>query len=484
MNSPILASEPLTRPIKDADWRALLSAIRKNNVVPMVGTDLMRIQVEGRPMTYDHFLAEELAKRHQITDADFATLGTSLSEAALNDVVSICVKREGDRSRFELHDDVWQIVNDSNVAPPKALMQLAQITDIDLFVTSTCDPLLESALRAVGPVETRVYRRNEKEKEKEDLPKEARIRRGGRFLYYLMGKAEPGTMEFAICDEDLLRFMRKLHDSKYRPKKLFDALRESDLLLLGVNFGDWLARFFLWLAKDRDNLNSEEARNLREYLADHKSGQDRSLVLFLRHFSQSTIVSPEDPENFVDELYRRWSGQVAVRPSPGDTNEPRVGHAMTKGAIFISYSRNDLAAAKCFFVEISRAGLPAWYDAGLKGGDEFDPKLDYNIENCSVFIPIISAGSLAREQGYFRKEWKKAVERDERFFGSSKSSIIPVIIDGDDDILKAPQTYLGMPKHFRDLHMYHCPMGRPSPELMSSLRTHLEGSSPKISSDE
>ena len=132
-------NEALAKQMKESDWRALIRAIRNNNLVPMVGTDLMRVEVGGRSVTYDHFIAEELAKKHEVTDADLAPLGTSLSESALNDVVSVCVRREGDRCRFELHDDVWQIIHDSAIAPPKTLMQLAEITDIDLLIILITD---------------------------------------------------------------------------------------------------------------------------------------------------------------------------------------------------------------------------------------------------------------------------------------------------------------------------------------------------------
>jgi hypothetical protein len=464
--------------MKESDWRGLISAVRSGNLVPMVGTDLMRVEVEGRSVNYDHVIAEELAKGHGITDAELVALGTSVSEAALNDVVSVCIKRDGDRSRWDLHNehnDVWQIIHDSPVRPPRALIQLAEITDIDLFVTSTCDSLFESALRSVGNVEALVYRRNAEKKE--DLPKDARTRKGHRCLYYLLGKAELGTMDFAICDEDLLRFVLKLHDTKYRPRRPFDALRESNLLLLGVNFGDWLARFFLWLAKDRENLNTEEARNLREYLADQKAGQDRPLVLFLQHYSQSTIILGSQPEDFVNELHRRWSEQFKHPPTPPDAGDPRPPAAMPKGAVFLSYSRGDADAVRTLFAELTRTGVSAWYDAALRPGDEFDPKLDYNIENCSLFLPLVSTGNLAREKGYFRKEWQQAVERDKKFFGSDKGSIVPIVIDEDDSIVKQPQTYLGMPRRFRELQMYHCPHGKPSPDLIACLRAHLEGAS-------
>ncbi|HEY6348283.1 MAG TPA: toll/interleukin-1 receptor domain-containing protein [Candidatus Angelobacter sp.] len=469
MNTPSSTSEALALQMRESDWRALIGAVRNGNLIPMVGTGLMRVKVGDRYVTYDHLIAQELATRHEVTDTDLAPLGTSISDAALNDVVSVVVRREGDRCLWDLHDDVWQIIHDSSIEPPRALVQLAEISDLDLFVTSSCDSLFETALRSAGNVEARVYRRIDREKE--DLPKDARTKKGYRQLYYLLGKAEPGTMDFAICDEDLLRFVLKLQDTKYRPRRLFDALRESNLLLLGVNFGDWLARFFLWLARDRENLNSDEARNLREYLADPKAGHDRPLVLFLRHFSQSTIVLGSQPEDFVDELHRRWSEQVGRSHPHLEMADSRPPSIMPAGAVFISYSRSDAPAAKIFFAELTRMGISAWYDAALKAGDQFDPKLEYNIENCSLFLPLLSTGSLAREQGYFRKEWKTAVERDERFFGSTKGFIVPIVIDEDDRILRQPQTYQGMPKRFREMQMYHCPLGKPSSDLIAALRS-------------
>ena len=135
-------------------------------------------------------------------------------------------------------------------------------------------------------------------------------------------------------------------------------------------------------------------------------------------------------------------------PTPPDAGDPRPPAAMPKGAVFLSYSRGDADAVRTLFAELTRTGVSAWYDAALRPGDEFDPKLDYNIENCSLFLPLVSTGNLAREKGYFRKEWQQAVKRDKKFFGSDKGSIVPIVIDEDDSIVKQPQTYLGMPRRF------------------------------------
>ncbi|HTX41976.1 MAG TPA: toll/interleukin-1 receptor domain-containing protein [Acidobacteriaceae bacterium] len=454
--------------MKESDWRALLTALRNGNLVPMLGTDFIRVQDNGRSTTYDNLIARELAKRHDIEDADLTRISVSLEDATLNDVVAACVRKEGDNCRFDLHYDVWQIIQEMPVEAASALAQLAEISDISLFVTSTCDPLFETILGKAGQVDARVYRC--KDKAMEDLPKEARTRKGTRSLYYLLGKAEPGTMDFSICDEELLRFIRRLHDSTYRPRRLFDALRESNLLLLGVSFSDWLARFFLWLARDRDNLSADEARYLREYLADQKAGKDQPFVMFLQNFSHSTIMAADQPGEFVAELHRRWLEQSKAPQTSARGAEPAPPSAMPRGAVFLSYSRSDAPAVKTLYAELTRAGIPAWYDAALQAGDEFDTKLDYNIQNCSLFLPLISTGSLGREQGYFRREWKKAVERDERFYGTSKGGIVPIVIDEDNSIMRSPESCEGMPRRFRELQMYHCPLGRPTPDLISSLR--------------
>ena len=81
------------------------------------------------------------------------------------------------------------ILRDANFAPPLALRQLAQITDFDLFVTTTFDPLLEQAIndeRFGGAQSTEViaYAPNRVA----DLPTE-RDRLQRPVVYHLLGRA-------------------------------------------------------------------------------------------------------------------------------------------------------------------------------------------------------------------------------------------------------------------------------------------------------
>jgi TIR domain/SIR2-like domain len=456
--------------MEEEDWELLIAQIQEGGVIPVVGPDLIKVSLGDKSVTYERYIAQQLAQRPEygLTDADFAPLGVTLEQATLNDVISVCVKKRPANWPIDIHVQVSRIVNSAQIPVPPALIQLAQITDFDLYVTATFDPMLEFALSRNGsPPATRTYQGSQ-DNDVEDLQKTQD--EGRRFLYYLFGKATKGNFDFAVCDVEILRLLIKLHDANYRPKRLFDALRERHLLLLGVNFSDWLARFFLWLAKARANENVPN-RALREYLADQHAGQDRPLVLFLEHFSDTTRVYGVDPERFVAELYRRWSAGPATSPT---LQASKPSAEMPKHAAFLSYSRTDQAAVQNLYTQLQTLGIPAWYDAGLGAGDLWQDKIRTYIDNCLVFIPIVSLEALRREKAEFRAEWAQAVALDNEWFGTDRTGIVPIVVDEDDDILKAPKTLRGLPDAFTRAQMYHCPRGKAGQDLIDRLRGLLQ----------
>ena len=87
--------------------------------------------------------------------------------------------------------------------------------------------------------------------------------------------------------------------------------------------------------------------------------QDRSLVVFLQQFSNSTVVVGDEPEDFVSELYRRWSIEgsgVGLTVSEGSS--PKPPEEMQKGAISLSYSRTDRVAAETLYTKLQTPGCP------------------------------------------------------------------------------------------------------------------------------
>ncbi len=69
-----------------------------------------------------------------------------------------------------------------------------------------------------------------------------------------------------------------------------------------------------------------------------------------------------------------------------------------------------------------------WFDQSeLRGGDAWDASIRKQIKECALFVPIISANTNARPEGYFRLEWKLAVDRS-HLMADNHTFFFPVIL--------------------------------------------------------
>jgi tetratricopeptide (TPR) repeat protein len=137
------------------------------------------------------------------------------------------------------------------------------------------------------------------------------------------------------------------------------------------------------------------------------------------------------------------------------------GSSAPKGAVFLSYASQDAEAAKRIADALRGAGVEVWFDAdgGLETGDEWDAKIRRQIKECVLFIPVVSANTEAREEGYFRIEWDLAAERA-RGIASGVAFILPVVIDGTKE-----QEAL-VPDRFRMVQWTKLPGGVMPPEVL------------------
>jgi TolB-like protein len=102
-------------------------------------------------------------------------------------------------------------------------------------------------------------------------------------------------------------------------------------------------------------------------------------------------------------------------------------------AVFLSYASQDSDAAHRLCESLQSSGIEVWFDQSeLRGGDEWDQSIRRQIKACALFIPIVSANSQARREGYFRLEWKLA---DDRTHLKAKGTpfILPVCLDDTKD---------------------------------------------------
>ncbi len=100
-----------------------------------------------------------------------------------------------------------------------------------------------------------------------------------------------------------------------------------------------------------------------------------------------------------------------------------------KSAVFLSYAREDIDAARQIAEALQAAGIEAWFDREeLRGGDVWDQKIRRQIRECALFVPIISDNTQARLEGYFRLEWNLAALRTHAM-AEEKAFLLPVVID-------------------------------------------------------
>ena len=103
---------------------------------------------------------------------------------------------------------------------------------------------------------------------------------------------------------------------------------------------------------------------------------------------------------------------------------------MTSQAIFLSYASQDANAARRICDALRTAGLEVWFDQSeLRGGDTWDQSIRKQIKECALFVPLISANTQARPEGYFRLEWRLADQRT-HLMAKGIPFIVPVTIDG------------------------------------------------------
>jgi hypothetical protein len=448
---------------QDFFWDDLLEYIEERRVIPIVGAELLNVpDGAGGEIPLQRLLAQRLAERLRVP-ADDCT-----GDDALHQVVCRYLQRGGRRE--EIYPRLRNLLKELAPAVPEPLRQLARIRHFDLFVTTTFDSLLAQALdeeRFGGAPKTTsfAYAPNRAA----DLPADAR-RANTPAVFHLLGRMS-ASPDYVITEEDTLEFFTAMQTESKRPNVLFDELKASHLLLIGNTFPDWLTRFFIRIAKSgRLSLQREEL----EIIADRRVRTEPGLVLFLQNFSYRTqIFESGGAIDFVRELSARYAERHPAPAAPGHRDVIPVrgsvdagsGSAaeMKPGSVFLSYASQDAEPVKKIRDALEAAGIDVWFDQRrLEGGDDFDQQIKRNIRACSLFVPVISATTQSRHEGYFRLEWNLAVERA-KLIAETVPFILPVALDSvrENDAL--------VPERFLQVQWTRLPGGTATPEFVERM---------------
>jgi TolB-like protein/Tfp pilus assembly protein PilF len=144
----------------------------------------------------------------------------------------------------------------------------------------------------------------------------------------------------------------------------------------------------------------------------------------------------------------------------------------TGKAVFLSYASQDAEAAKRICDALRQAGVEVWFDQSeLVGGDAWDQKIRRQIKDCALLIPIISAATQARTEGYFRLEWRLADQRT-HLMAKGRPFLLPVVIDETRD------SEAHVPDSFTEVQWTRLPGGGTTPAFVARVKKLLSGGEP------
>lgn len=238
-------------------------------------------------------------------------------------------------------------------------------------------------------------------------------------LYYVFGKADPLEPEqkFVLDDNDTINCISRWLGNEV-PAQLISYIDSKKMLVLGCNLKDWCFRFF-WYAMRHKSTDKLDKGDIAVLLQPEKSEQDRNLYNYLHSIIKVRLQtnSREYLRRLADALDQKLIAETAVANSRG-------------GGVFISYAHEDYAIAWKIFTRLRAAGFNVWLDYYLKGGDEYDKRIKNAINQCRVFVPLLSS-TIAIDlkngtQRYYQKEWDIACGPND------DCRIVPVITMGYD----------------------------------------------------
>jgi len=238
-------------------WTDLLSYIEDGKVIPVIGKGALTVGDDDQP--FEPWLVRKLAPK----------IGVELPQdgptPTLNEIIIkyLVANGEANLPYLRLH----QLLEQEKPKPGPTLRALAWITDFRLFLTTSFDPLLQRAIedeRLGGqPLLPESIGAFSPKAKTVDLPSRfAELR--GTHIHHLLGRVS-SQPNYVLWEEDALEFMCEFQRRLRDIDNLARDLHEYSLLVLGLHFSDWQARFFLRIAKQR---RLSEIRDHFQYLAE------------------------------------------------------------------------------------------------------------------------------------------------------------------------------------------------------------------------
>jgi len=200
------------------------------------------------------------------------------------------------------------------------------------------------------------------------------------------------------------------------------------------------------------------------YLADRRENLGEPLIFFFDQVVGTTRIIPGEPAGFVHELALRWRENYGAEQINEDVFV-QMPDEMPRGAVFVSYSRDDREAVATLVRGLRAAHIPVWVDKQrLRPGENYERSLEFAIKNaCRFFLSLISRATESNSSRFVHTERSWAAQRHVDGF----VFYIPIVID-DTEKPKLEPTL------FAKIHFDRLPKGVVTPEFVNHLRQWVD----------
>ena len=314
-------------------------------------------------------------------------------------------------------NDFWPQF-DEEIEP--SLMQLLQTRCFRIVLSTAIDPYLEIAMEKVwgkGGFDV-IQIENAQQTFKQVTFDEFGVTRPT--LCYVFGKVNTekslSENKFVLSENDAMEKISSWFENQ-KNNSFLKYVRNYRLLSVGCQFDDWMFRFFWFLLRGRVSTEADgqvaveikNDNNLKQYLEHEKVKVFANARLFM-----------QDAVNHIKD-----ATDISLLPRQ-------------ENGVFISYAHEDKYLALPLFERLHAAGINVWLDEEkLEGGAEYECRIQNAVNNCNVFMPILSSqvrNDLVSQDmcaRWYMKEWGWAQQRyDEEasINGQPHIKTIPVVI--------------------------------------------------------
>lgn len=417
---------------RDRDWEVLLQSMERGNCIPLLGPDLSTCPGDGSKRNLAVELSRELAeilleeKRYAVPDATKLSLVAQMFQNQLSrDELEVEVRRFYDKHRAGLTD-----------CEDPTFRCLAELP-FSLFVTSRHDLTLDHFLHKLGK-RARIESYQFKGDRRDVLGYLGTVEEP--LVYQLYGSSDaPDSL--AITENDQLEFLKAVVAECPRlPADLTNLFSGKNFLFLGFGLGNYHLRVLMHVLKLNESAKSFALENspvmeAREHFAEIFND---SVLFFGELGYHSLTLLDTGPEEFIQELHRRWQERHpgGSLDAPGSQASVAFQAPSDAPGVFISYVKEDEERAKDLFVRLREEGLNPWIDTdGLRFGAKWNDTLDDAISKDVDYFVVLQSRALSdRVESYVHKEVKLALDRQCLRAGRF---IFPVQIDEDAGRLEA-----------------------------------------------